>query len=217
VLNLVNGIASLTVALPTGCVEGAVLSYSCEVTDASRTEPFLNRFRLKVRGKATSDGGGNGRRKPPGSAKGDKRDAPTLLAMPNVTRITEESWEKQEPSFDKYTALRIKHAGSQEDDGKEKHLYDFFVNADNLYLKAEQKRTKLDTSAKATIACSAVGRRAMEPPSLSMGRPRPLSSPTAANASAAGKSSRSRARSVTSWRLFGRRRFMGAGKRRLDE
>ena len=48
VLNLVNGIATLTVDLPKDCAVGEQLSYICEVTDSSRPDPFINRFTLTV-------------------------------------------------------------------------------------------------------------------------------------------------------------------------
>ncbi len=62
--------------------------------------------------------------------------------MPKITRVYESHWGLY--NFDKYSALKIKHAGEiPEENGAEttrgRAIYDFFVNMDNIYLKAELK------------------------------------------------------------------------------
>ena len=52
--------------------------------------------------------------------------------------MRQEDWDAKEPPFDKYTALRVIHMGTE--NGVDE--YDFLVNADNLFLKAEQKRSQ---------------------------------------------------------------------------
>jgi hypothetical protein len=51
------------------------------------------------------------------------------------------------PPFDKYSALRIKHVGSSDENseiGKGADVYDFYVNVDNIYLKTELKSSSQD-------------------------------------------------------------------------
>ena len=53
--------------------------------------------------------------------------------------VAEEEWENQQPTFDEYTGLRIIHAGTDNENGKERSVYDFYVNVDNFFLKTALK------------------------------------------------------------------------------
>jgi hypothetical protein len=142
-LNLQNGVATLNVSLPATATEGDVLSYVVEVTDRTRIDPFVNRFRLNVRKTALNTNGGNGKRsKPPSKKHGGKRQSAAMLAMPRVVPITEDQWANQDPPFDKTSAVRIKQAPAGEGE-ESSEAYDFFVNVDNHYLRSEQKGSKL--------------------------------------------------------------------------
>ncbi|HBB94681.1 MAG TPA: hypothetical protein DC054_04765, partial [Blastocatellia bacterium] len=75
------------------------------------------------------------------------------IALPNITRVFSNDWENHTPHFDKFTALRIKHAGTASADGEnnsngnspeERDVYDFYINMDNVYLGTELKATKKD-------------------------------------------------------------------------
>jgi hypothetical protein len=144
-----DGIATLNLQLPTDCAEGDVLRLIAAVTDPSRVEPFENTFELKINdAKRTSSGGKGGIKKPPTKEEGIDREIPLGIQLPNITRVYEhgnvdrKGWLDVDPAFNKYSALRIRHAGSTADSGENgagTDVYDFFVNVDNLYLKTEMK------------------------------------------------------------------------------
>jgi hypothetical protein len=108
-----------------------------------------NTFELKIKEpKRTSSGGDGKTRKPPTKEEGIDREIPLGIQLPNITRVYEHAeegrkgWQDLDPAFDKYSALRIRYAGSTTENGDSDaapDVYDFFVNADNLYLKTEMK------------------------------------------------------------------------------
>lgn len=145
--NLQNGIATLSVQLPEDCQPGDELVFLTTVTDASRVDRFENRFIVRVRPAANPSGGDGTRRKPPTKTPGADRDAPGGIALPNIIKVHEADWDKQSPRFNKYTALRIKDAGTTEDNGTAEDkptVYDFYVNMDNVYLLSEIKPAGAD-------------------------------------------------------------------------
>lgn len=143
--NLQNGIASLSVQLPKESQVGDVIEFIAHVTDITRVEPIINKFNITVMEAADKSGNAGKRRKPPKDEDGDDRELPSGIALPNITQVHEDDWEKYEPHFDKHTALRVKYAGASES-GEKKDIYDFFVNMDNTYLKADLKSTSSDIS-----------------------------------------------------------------------
>lgn len=146
-LNLQNGIATLSLDLPTSAAVGESLAFQAEVIDTSRIEPFKNSFVVRVKEEREVTGGKGKRKKPAGKISGDDREVPSGIQLPNIISIREEDWEKQTPPFDKYSALRIKNAGQSEqdtDDTEEQDVYDFYVNIDNIYLKSELKASRVD-------------------------------------------------------------------------
>lgn len=130
VLNLWNGIATLTVQIP-DCVQvGDVISFKTRVSDISRPEPFQSSFFVKVEEAAKDVPGSNGERKKPSSKeKGQDRETTSGLGLPNIIRVHRADWERYK--FDEGTALQVKDSGDQG--------YDFYINADNIYLKNEMK------------------------------------------------------------------------------
>lgn len=145
--NLQNGIATLSVQLPVNCRVGDELDFVAIVTDPSRVEAFENRFTVRVKPAAEPRGKAGERRKPPTHEEGEDRELSRGISLPNIVKVHEAEWERYSPAFDKYTALRIRHAGSTAENGEnaeEKSVYDFFVNMDNVYLKSEMKRTGCD-------------------------------------------------------------------------
>jgi hypothetical protein len=145
--NLQNGAATLSVQLPEDCQPGDELVFLTSVTDASRVEPFENRFIVKVGPAADPSGGDSTRRKPPTKTPGADRDAPGGITLPKIIKVHEADWDKQSPPFDKYTALRIKDAGLPESNGANDDkpaVYDFYVNMDNFYLRSEMKPAGAD-------------------------------------------------------------------------
>jgi len=147
VMHLHEGRASLSVQLPDNCREMDILQFVAVVNDSTQVEPFRNEFRITV-GKPASSGQGGGRpRKSLAEGKGDEGEVPSGIALPNVIEVGEEDWEKENPPFDRYTALRIKNAGlpiDNGDNGHDREVYDFYVNVNNLYLKNELKHANRD-------------------------------------------------------------------------
>lgn len=140
--NLQNGAATLSVQLPVNCREGDTLEYVASVTDRTRVEPFENSFVIYVKGVSEGKGTGGGRRKTPAKEEGQEREAQVGISLPDITKVYEAEWENHSPPFDKYTALRIKHAGTSGENGNGdggQDVYDFFVNMDNFYLNLELK------------------------------------------------------------------------------
>lgn len=147
VLNLQNGIAALSLPLPDDAATGDSLKYVARTHDCSRTEPFKNEFHLAIKEAQDTSGRNSDRRKPPSKEKGEDRDRPSGIKLPNVILVEEKDWENQSPPFDKHTALRIRNAGSSEEgeeDASSSIVYDFYINMDNVYLKSELKSAKTE-------------------------------------------------------------------------
>jgi len=129
VLNLWNGIANLTVALPEDCKVGDLLKYTVEVNDISRVNPFLITFYVLVDPSIEKKEGKPGERiKPPGDKKGE-RHIPSSFDIPNIIEVRSSEWDKY--GFDKESALKVKDTGEGG--------YDFYINMDNIYLLTEIK------------------------------------------------------------------------------
>jgi hypothetical protein len=132
VLNLWNGVATLTISLPPGVESGDDLYCECWIEDKTLIEPFYNTFTRHVIGPITVRKGQPGQRQPPAGNGDGNRKAPEGLSMPEVFEVREERWADH--GFDKYSALKVVGTG----DGG----YDFFVNVDNVYLRSEIKSAR---------------------------------------------------------------------------
>lgn len=131
---------------------GDELHFVAQVTDPARFESFENRFIVHVKEPAEqAPHRKRTRRKPPSKSEGNERDIPSGVELPIVIRVYEspedgaKSWGDMSPPFDKYSAMRVIHAGRSNGDGDEQNVYDFFVNADNIYLKSEMKPRTQDS------------------------------------------------------------------------
>ncbi len=143
--NLNNGIATLSVRLPDDSEIGATIKFLATVTDPYRPQPFENRFKVLVKSEATPASGNGKAQRPPGTTPGRGREQPGGITLPNIIEVHEAEWETYE--FDKFTALKIKDAGSgEQDEGDDRNVtrYDFFINVDNLHLKTEMKSSKAE-------------------------------------------------------------------------
>jgi hypothetical protein len=141
-INLVNGIATLTIALPDHVTVGKQIQLEICVSDDSRLEPFVNRAILTVVPKSEASSVSQTRTKPPSNEVGEDRLAPSGLALPTAVWVYENEWEQH--AFDKFSALKIQHSSEPNDSStKDMNLaaYDFFINADNFYLLNELKRS----------------------------------------------------------------------------
>src|SRR3989344_4802084 len=136
-LNLWNGLATLNIGLPTSAEVGDILCLKAEVVDISRIEPFANEFCIKVEEQQEKNGGHGGNRKKPSSKeRGEDRQKPTYLDIPNAWEIRRNEWDKH--NFDEKSALKVVDAG-------EEIGYDFYINMDNVYLQMEIKENiKID-------------------------------------------------------------------------
>lgn len=142
--NLHNGIATLSMRLPFNCEVGDSLSFEAVVTDPTRLDPFVNKLSIEVTGVFEPQPGDGSRRKPPSKEKGDERELPSGISLPNIIPIFEADWPKQTPDFDKYTALRVRISEEPDDpnnphNGENHDVYDFLINMDNLFVKSELK------------------------------------------------------------------------------
>jgi len=130
VLNLWNGLATLTVGLLEGAKVDDFFDYKSIVTDETQFKPFEDSFKVKACEETDTRMGSSTERKKPASEKeGDERSTYSRLALPQVVEIHKEEWTDHK--FNEYGALDVKGVG---DEG-----YDFFVNMDNIYLLSELK------------------------------------------------------------------------------
>jgi hypothetical protein len=108
--NLQNGAASLSVQLPEECNPGDELHFLAVVTDATRMEPFENRFIVKVKPPVDASGGSSSRRKPPAKTPGKDRDATSGITLPKIKKVYEVDWGK--------TELEVRQAHRVADQGR---------------------------------------------------------------------------------------------------
>lgn len=137
ILNLWNGIATLTITLPDNAKAGNILSYKSIANDSTQFRPFENEFQIEVlEACITKRKGVTGeRKKPPSKKEGDERAISSQLALPSVVEIRRDRWA--DFGFDENSALEARDTGQGD--------YDFFVNMDNIYLLSEVKaRSDID-------------------------------------------------------------------------
>jgi hypothetical protein len=141
-----KGEATLRVKLPPNAELGDTLSYVLVVEDTLRDEPFENRFTINVTAAVTPKPGKPGKKKEKKDKDEDTEheiEVESGMSLPRIIPIYEDKWEAQEPPFNRYTALRIQ-ISSVPGNGDGQDVYDYLINMDNLYLKAEEKNAKED-------------------------------------------------------------------------
>lgn len=138
ILNLWNGLATLSVSLPGRVKVGDALIFKSIVTDPTQFGPFEDQFQVDVLKQRRKNNGERGeRKKPPSQEKGSDRSIPSRLSLPQVIEIRKDRW--LEFDFSEFSALEVKHTGTEG--------YDFYINMDNIYLLSEIK-AKSDVDAK---------------------------------------------------------------------
>ncbi len=144
--HLFEGSASLTLALPESAEVGDTLTYEAQITDPSRIEPFTDRFTLTVREERKEQPPRPPKPKQPEApSPTDGKDKPddTKLNVPHPQEIYEPAWGKQDPKFDRFTAMRVKRPPNAPEDS---NVFDYFINMDNVFLvqamKAQPKRAQ---------------------------------------------------------------------------
>jgi len=138
-LNLWNGLATLTIALPDNVKIDDILHFKTKTTDNSRVEPFYNEFFVKVTTLENPSNGGHGKRKlPAGEEESEEtRKVPSGLSLPNIIRLTKKDERWSLHFKEDQDALSVKDAGEGG--------YDFFINMDNKFLRTEIKyNTNID-------------------------------------------------------------------------
>jgi hypothetical protein len=132
VLNLWNGLATLTVELPVGIKAGDVLLFETEVTDTAHSEPFPGTFYvIAEKPEEQMDSEAGKRKKPPGEDEEDKRKRPSLLGLPQIFELRRNDANWSGHFGNELGALSVRDAG----EGR----YDFYVNMDNVSLRTEIK------------------------------------------------------------------------------
>jgi len=136
-MSLYNGTATLRMELPDAQV-GNAFTIKVLVTDNSRIDPFVNQVEATVIQFVERPGKPSTTRKPPSKDKGDDRLAPSGLSLPHVEWVPRKDWDSH--SFDKHSALKV--VQSDEADDPSQRSFDFFINAENIYLQKELERAK---------------------------------------------------------------------------
>jgi hypothetical protein len=136
-----DGVAQLWFDSLPEAAAGTTLEYLIEVTDPSRIDAFELKLVLDVASarERTSTSGTNGSRNA-NSGKGKRGSSNGTLSLPKITPVRRADWA--EHSFTEASALRIVHAGTDENES----AYDFYVNYDNKYLlhSCKQKGANVD-------------------------------------------------------------------------
>ena len=136
-LNPHSGTFTLNVALPDKANIGDSFGYEFRVQDETLVEPFVNRFIVSV-GPPQKASGGNGKRsKHPTGGQGNE-DIPKGLDIPTPILVYESEWDKY--GFNSHSALKV--VNDQIDEEDESASYIYYINMDNIHLKAELKATK---------------------------------------------------------------------------
>jgi hypothetical protein len=146
-VNLFNGLAHLNVSLPETATAGDSLSLTVTVTDWTLVEEFVNHASIDIHGEIAphpGPGGKRGSRNPKG--RGDKTEPrPGGIQLPQVEWAYEADWNRESfiTPMNQFSGMRAAIAdAADETTGTAK--YDFYVNADNIFLHTELKVTKQD-------------------------------------------------------------------------
>jgi hypothetical protein len=138
---LFDGIATLTLSLPPETEIGDTLAFEAQIMDPSRVDPFRNRFTLVLKAERQERGPkppqpSGPRPDKPGKETGKDAQNDTRLNMPNPAEVWEKDWAKQDPQFDKFTAMRIKRPPGTDESTA---MYDFFINMNNVFIDQATK------------------------------------------------------------------------------
>jgi len=156
-VNLFNGLANWSVAIPEEDVEiGDTLTLQLSISDDVMSEPIVNLAKITIAEKSPHDTGQKGPRKQrPGGRepsnngkgsgdgnKGEKGDGPPAgIELPPMHKVHKDGWKER--GFDEYSACTVIDEGSGEEDD-DRSLYEFYINADNIYLQTDMKQSKAD-------------------------------------------------------------------------
>jgi hypothetical protein len=139
--HLFEGTASLSLTLPPDVAVGDIVTYEVHVNDASRIEPFKNRFTLTVKAERAENPVKPAKPpvpKPdkPGNDAGKGVQQDTRLNVPSPTLVWEKDWGQQDPVFTKYTAMAIKRPPGVAEGSA---VFDYFINMNNVFIDQAAK------------------------------------------------------------------------------
>lgn len=146
-INLFNGMAHLNVTLPGSAAVGDELDLTATVTDWTLVEEFVCTAAVKLEPAVITEGGTPGKRKqnkPPASS-GPQQAQPGGVQLPKVEWVYRDGWKREEwvSEMNEFSGLRATMADAA-DEKTGVAAYDFYVNADNIFLQTELKSTKQD-------------------------------------------------------------------------
>ena len=136
-----EGDVLLPMSLPLDAVVGEVMTFEAQITDPSRIEPFRNRFSLTV--KPEREDHPRPPKPPvpkpdkPGSEAGKEAQNDTKLDVPNPAEIRQADWDKQDPPFDKFTAMRVRRPPGADPNSA---VFDYFINMSNVFIDQAVKQ-----------------------------------------------------------------------------
>lgn len=136
IVNLRDGIATLSVELPSMAKVGDIYHYTFTVIDTNIDREFKEEFVIKVVEKKEEGGNGGHRTPPDGGRSGKSALTPMGISLPHVEEVTHDKWD--EHNFTKESALNVMSDGNGG--------YDFYVNIDNIHLQTEIKPIAKDAS-----------------------------------------------------------------------
>jgi len=142
-VSLHDGLATVSIQLPSWCKIGDEITVRVLVTDPTRAEPFLNIIVLKLVQASTKETTGSGLKTRRGSGRRPGRVLPSGVQIPKIVPVREEGWSKVPGRpFDKFTAVRIVASGASANKNNGQPIYDYYVNVDNICLNQELKSNK---------------------------------------------------------------------------
>ncbi|MCX5804191.1 MAG: hypothetical protein NTU69_11800 [Proteobacteria bacterium] len=136
IVNLWKGTCTLSLELPDDVQLFDIYDLEVQVTDPTRIAPFINYFKVSIKGEAKQPGETKkGKRKEPIISGNGSEQKPPTLGIPEILEAYEKDWGEYD--FDKESGLALRQGGDEDQ-------YYFVVNVDNVYLQNEQKMRKDD-------------------------------------------------------------------------
>ena len=146
-INLFNGLAHLNLMLPESAHPGDRLDLKVTVTDWTLVEEFINCASIDICAAVPPHPGPGGKRQdhnPKG--QGDKTEPrPGGIKLPRVDWVYEAGWQREDfvRPMNQFSGMRATLAEAVSDKTGAAQ-YDFYVNADNIFLKTELKVSRQD-------------------------------------------------------------------------
>lgn len=146
-MNLFNGLAHLNVTLPENTRVGDRLRVTVIVTDWVVVEEFVNHADVDIHAAIAPSSGGFGKRDDhrPKNTEGSVEPRPAGIAFPEVQWAYKADWNREAwiTPMNEFSGMRATLADAA-DELTGVAQYDFWVNADNIFLQTELKATKQD-------------------------------------------------------------------------